>query len=99
MDQKILKYNTLDRELKKKFSIEIPIGGKILCIHKDDKTKIPCIWALVDPDAEKEERFFELYKTDCLISNDDGYIRKYIGTYHHQRDEFIEHLFERVKSN
>ncbi len=97
MDQKILMFNTSDRELKKNFSIQMPTGSKILCIHKNDKTKIPCIWALVDPDAEKEERFFELYGTDETVNNNDGYVRKYIGTYRHQRDELFEHLFERVK--
>jgi hypothetical protein len=79
-----------------KFTIKMPVGGQILCVQLDEKTNIPCIWALVDSAAEKGERVFELFGTGNPINNDMGVVRKYIGTYQYQRGEFVGHLFERI---
>lgn len=79
-----------------KFSILMPHSSEILSVQQDQKTKIPCIWALVYPDNPKEERFFELHGTGNPIHNDMGITRKYIGTYQYQNGEFVGHIFERV---
>lgn len=79
-----------------KFLLEMPKGAEILCVQQDQKTGKPCIWAMVDSQNEKEERFFELIGTGNPISVDMGIDRKYIGTYQYQNGEFVGHLFERL---
>lgn len=79
-----------------KFAIQMPKGAIILSVQLDQKTKIPCIWALVYPYNDNEERFFELFGTGSEINNDMGINRKYIGTYQYQNGEFIGHIFERI---
>ena len=79
-----------------KFSILMPKGAEILSLQVDQKNNHPTIWALVDSEAETEERFFELFGTGHEIYEDMGIERKYIGTYQYQRGEFVGHLFERI---
>jgi hypothetical protein len=93
----IWKYSTLvDSQFKDKIEIEMPKNAEILCVQRDGKTGIPCIWAIVDTDAEKETRYFELFGTGIKIHSDMGIERKYVGTYQYQRGEFVGHLFERL---
>ena len=79
-----------------KFMLRMPKGAEILCVQQDQKTMIPCIWVLVCPENEIEERSFELYGTGHNIHYDMGIERKYLGTYQYQRGEFVGHLFERI---
>jgi hypothetical protein len=79
-----------------KFSILMPQRAEILSLQVDQKNNHPTIWALVDSEAETEERFFELFGTGHEIYEDMGIERKYIGTYQYQRGEFVGHLFERI---
>lgn len=93
----IWKYSTLiDGQFSDKFTILMPKSAEILCVQRDEKNNHPTIWALVDPEAEVEERHFELYGTGHKISTDMGIERKYIGTYQYQRGEFVGHIFERL---
>lgn len=78
------------------FSLQMPTQSEILCIQQDQKTMIPCIWAMVYPDNPKEERYFELYGTGHEINEDIGVGIVYIGTYQYQNGEFVGHLFERI---
>ena len=78
------------------FKIEMPKNAEILCVQQDKKTFIPCIWAMVETENEKEERFFELFGTGTAIYEDMGIGRKYLGTYQYQKGEFVGHLFERI---
>lgn len=97
MNQTIWKYETLvNGEFKNRLTIKMPIGSKILCVQTDQKTNIPCIWALVYPENELEERYFELFGTGYSVFNDMGVDRVYIGTYQYQKGEFVGHLFERL---
>jgi len=75
------------------FIIKMPKDAEILCVQRDEKTSIPCIWALVNPENEEELRHFELYGTGHSIPNV-GVNRNYIGTYQYQKGEFVGHLFE-----
>ena len=93
MNQTIWKFET---PFEEKFVIEMPKGSEILCIQRDEKTSKPCIWALVYPENEKEERIFELFGTGTKVINDMGVDRKYIGTYQYQKGEFVGHVFERL---
>ena len=93
MKQAVWKFET---PFEDKFSLQMPKGSEILSVQQDQKTMIPCIWALVYPENEKEERFFELFGTGHPIHNDMGIERKFVGTYQYQRGEFVGHIFERV---
>ena len=97
MKKTIWKYSTLiDGKFIDKFTIKMPKSAEILCVQTDEKNNHPTIWALVDPEAEEEERDFELFGTGHSINFDMGAERKYIGTYQYQRGEFVGHLFERI---
>ncbi len=78
------------------FKISMPLYAEILCIQQDQKTGILCLWALVNPDYEKEERVFCLFGTGGKVSIEMGYDLKYVGTYQYQEGRFIGHIFERI---
>jgi hypothetical protein len=84
--------------------VTIPMEASILCVQIDQKDNTPCIWAVVDTEAELEERFFEIIGTGNPIHTETakmkgvlsfmGIERKYIGTF--QEVPFVWHLFERI---
>ena len=51
--------------LKPQTTLSMHKGAKILCVQVQEHfmKERPCIWALVDPQAEKEERHFKVYGT------------------------------------
>lgn len=71
------------------FSISMPTGADILSFQCQGSQ--PVIWAVVDPNAEKEERRFMMRGTghDIITAPED---RKYIGTA--QMGPLVWHLFE-----
>jgi len=79
-----------------KVEIEIPEGAEILTIQIDKKDNKPCLWALVDSNAETVTRVFELFGTGSELQYDMGVDRKYLGTYQYQKGEFVGHVFERI---
>ena len=44
MKQEIWKFET---PFENKFKLIMPKDAQILCVQSDEKTNIPCIWALV----------------------------------------------------
>jgi hypothetical protein len=97
MNKTIWKFSTLvEGTFLGKFSLQMPKGAQILSLQVDQKNNHPTIWALVDPNADVEERYFELFGTGTEVYEDMGIERKYIGTYQYQRGEFVGHLFERL---
>ncbi|MBU0846654.1 hypothetical protein KKH23_05640 [Patescibacteria group bacterium] len=72
--------------LEGRFSIGMPVDAEILCLQIQHGE--PRIWALVDPDAEIEEREFVLYGTGHPIERTGSYV----GTY--QTGSFVFHVFE-----
>ena len=73
MKKTIWKFSTLiDGKFIDKFTIKMPKSAEILCVQTDEKNNHPTIWALVDPEAEEEERDFELYGTAPAIPLDMG---------------------------
>ena len=73
-------------------NISFPIGAKFLSIQ--DQNGIPCLWALVDPDADTEIRFIEIFGTGSPVGYDMGVRRKYISTFQMQGRTFVYHAFE-----
>lgn len=74
--------------------IRMPEGAEILTIQVQDKK--PCIWALVNPENEKESRIFEIYGTGHDINCDSEIKRKYINTFQLSGGMYVFHVFERL---
>lgn len=89
----IWKYNLKFENI---IELQMPKGAEILTVQQDKKTNRPCLWAMVDSDAEKESRFIELFGTGEKIPTDMGVDRIYIGTYQYQNGAFVGHVFERL---
>ena len=70
--------------------ISLPEGAEILCVQIQHE--LPCIWALVDPDAPLVQRRFIIVGTGQDISNVDS--SNYIGTFQQAQSSLIWHLFE-----
>ena len=97
MKKTIWKFSTLpNNRFEEKFTLNMPKGAEILTVQTDQKDNIPCIWALVNPENETEERYFELFGTGHDVHFGMGVDRKYIGTYQYQKGEFVGHIFERI---
>lgn len=54
-------------------TIELPIGAEIVTVGLDPVGEF-CMWALVDPTAEPENRMFVLVGTGHPITHDVNYI-------------------------
>ena len=70
-------------------TVSMPEGARILAAQT--QFGVPCIWALVDPSHETEERTFALYGTGHPF---DEKSYSYIGTIQLQEGAFIFHVFE-----
>lgn len=93
---KILKYHILPDMM----DIEMPKDAQVLTIQCQND--IPVIWALVNPDNEKEKKHFELFGTGHDVPTRQGQKgrtipikRKYINTFQ-MKDGLVFHLFERI---
>ncbi len=85
-DMKVFKYQC---EVTDKFRMELPEHAQILTVHM--QKGFVCIWALVDPDAQMEFRWFRMVGTghpiDVLESG------SFVGTVF-MGAELVFHLFE-----
>lgn len=70
--------------------IEMPADAEILTIQTQDE--IPCIWALVSPDAPKRKVAFEIFGTGHPVPENGK--RKYVGTYQLRKGALVFHCFE-----
>lgn len=68
--------------------VTMPTGATILRCALQAENGL-CIWALVDPEAPPQERYFKVYGTGHAIRRDDAV---YIGTV--DAPPFVWHLFE-----
>ena len=74
-------------------TIEMPEGALILDVQVQEH--IPCLWALVDPDAPKVGRSFRIYGTGQPINDFAGGLGIHIGTYQlHGGAEILDQLRE-----
>lgn len=70
---------------------EMPVGAKILAVQSQGGNS-PCIWALVDTDAVKEQRSFTTYGTGHPFN--ENYKQEYLGTYQLMNGSLVFHVFE-----
>lgn len=81
---------TIDK-IEKEVVISMPTGAKILAVQVQEG--VPCIWAVVEPDAPKKERVFEIKGTGHLFSTYSDL--DYVGTFQLQDGTFVGHLFDK----
>lgn len=70
--------------------VKMSKGAQVLCVQMQNGT--PCVWALVDPTKEIEERYFLWRGTGHSMPPNHG---KYIGTVQAHGGALILHLFEK----
>jgi hypothetical protein len=69
-------------------SVMVPIGGELLSVGEQSGSI--CLWFMVDPDARREMREFEIVGTGNPMEPDVR--RKFVGTV--QLPPFVWHIFE-----
>jgi len=70
-------------------AIEMPKGARVLSVQA--QRGVPCIWALVDPDAETAIRCFRIYGTGHPVSKP---VLPYVGTFQSHGGDLVFHLFD-----
>ena len=78
-------------------NIVMPENAEILYLEIDNKTNMPCIWALVNPRNKLVVRYFEIFGTGLEIEYNSKSHKKYIGTFQYLSGQFIMHVFEKIK--
>ena len=102
MKKTIWKFSTVEDGFKESFTIKMPKGAEILTIQTDQKNNHPTLWALVNPEAELEERYFELFSTKNVkgleyeIYADNVFLRDWNGEWRGKQAvlEMNENLFQ-----
>lgn len=74
-------------------SIEMPAGAEVLTVQVQNE--VPCIWALVGPDAPPTMRGFRMYGTGHEIDHEN---MPYVGTFQLVGGSLVFHLFEELTS-
>lgn len=75
-------------------TMRIPKGAFVLCVQMQyDK---PCLWALVDLDAERENRTFTTVGTGHQHDAKFWLGLQYIGTYQLYDGKIVAHVFEKT---
>lgn len=72
--------------------IEMPHLAEVLSVQT--QTGEPCIWAICDPDAVKEQRHFCIRGTGHPLNGLEG---KFIGTFQMHDGALVFHLFEHIE--
>ena len=75
-------------------TIEVPKGGKILCVQTQDG--IPFLWIEVDSDLPSVPRYFEIFGTGHEIRYDMAVQREYIGTFQMRSGTLVFHVYEYI---
>jgi hypothetical protein len=73
--------------------IEMPKEAEILSVQMQHNK--PCLWVLVDPNIEKEKRYFELSGTGHPV--DMNIERWFIGTFQMADGDLVFHLWGIIK--
>lgn len=74
-------------------SISMPKGARVLSAYAQHE--IPCICALVDPDAPMEKHGFGVVPTDeAWQSDDEEALGSFVGTVHLRGGNFVLHVFD-----
>lgn len=72
--------------------ITMPTGAEILHIARRDGTEDVDMWALVDPDAAPQIRYFRVAGTGHPLAN--ARRLRHIGTFQLRQGALVFHLFE-----
>ena len=86
MSKRIVKYPLEESYVN---AVRMPKGAVILCIKTQYEK--PTLWALVNPDSQKETRAFVLKETGAYLRHDNY---KYIGTLLSEDGTYVNHCFE-----
>ena len=81
--------------LKPAVTLDIPVGSQILTIREQGEDI--CLWALVDPQAEKEPRRFLVMGTGHTVPDPDegpALTLTYVGSAHLHGGTLVFHAFE-----
>lgn len=70
--------------------VDMPTGCAVLSVQA--QRNVPCIWAMVDPNAPKIRRRFRTYGTGHPME-DAGAFPHYVGTYQLQNGSLVYHVF------
>lgn len=89
MTKSIYKYPL---EFRGKQVVSLPIGSEILSVQEQNDQL--CLWALVDPNEQLEERHIEIFTTGEALGNDFGVPNKYIATVQIKFEGLVIHVFE-----
>lgn len=73
-------------------SIDMPKGARI--VHVESQFEQPCVWAIVDPNAEKEAREFGILTTGLSFNEAEC---SYLGSFLLRNGAFVGHLVEPVR--
>jgi hypothetical protein len=74
------------------YQITMPKGAEILTVQRQGDAA--CIWAIVDPNADRERRVFEVFGTGQPMHDGIGVEREYVNTF--QQGPYVWHVFERL---
>jgi hypothetical protein len=77
-------------EVRDTFTLSLPKGAEILTVQEQRGSVF--MWALVDRDAESEERSFRLAGTGHPI--EDGLDLRHVGTFQMHGGVLVFHVFE-----
>jgi len=75
------------------FSTRMPVGSEVLTVQVQELVG-PCMWALVDPEAEEEVRVFVVVGTGHPMADEISAF-DYIDTFQIHGGQLVWHLFER----
>ena len=67
----------------------MPVGAQLLCVNVQDDRIF--VWALVNPEAQKEKRIIEIYGTGHNMGPAE---RKFINTFFVKNAMYVFHAFE-----
>ena len=73
------------------FELLMPKNAELLHVGMTESMAEIWLWALVDPDADKEPRQFKIYGTGHPIRPNHG---TYVGTAYESGKPLVWHLFE-----
>ena len=76
-------------------TISLPKDAVILTIQIQNEN--PYLWALVNPAAELENRYIQIFGTGYPINYDTPISRKYITTFQMANGQIVFHAFELLK--
>ena len=71
--------------------VSMPKGARVLCMQAQGD--VATLWAEVDPEAKREDRYFRIYGTGHGIAEDES-DREYVGTYQLHSGSLVFHVFE-----